>query len=80
MACRSACGLRHERERSLGADQHVGVGDRSAHAGRHGLEAVVADADDVDFGRQGCCRMHVSGVRRQCNELASNIVKCGWAA
>ncbi len=42
--------LGHERERALGAEQHFGVSDDLAHAGRHGFEAVVADADDVDGG------------------------------
>ena len=41
--------LGHERERALGAEQHLGVGDDLAHGVRHGFEAVVADADDVDF-------------------------------
>ena len=54
--------LGHERERALGAEQHFGIGDDLAHVGRHGLEAVVADADDVD-----CCRarMRDAGCRGQ---------------
>ena len=41
--------------------QHVGFGDDLAHAGRHGLEAIVADADDVDAWR---ARSEGSGGRR----------------
>ena len=50
MVCRSAADFGHERQRALGAEQHVGIGDHLAHVVRHGLEAVVADANDVDVG------------------------------
>ena len=40
-------------ERAIGAEEDLGVVDDLAHVGRHGFEAVVADADDVDGGGQG---------------------------
>ena len=61
------------RERLPGADQQLGLLDELAGGGGEAVEAVVADADDLDFGggheRLSC--MKASTV--------SCMVDCQWA-
>jgi hypothetical protein len=59
----------------LGADQQVGLADQAARGDREPVEAVVADADDMDFGFDGRCALS-TGIR--CDSMAKAATAEVW--